>query len=110
MAQGGSGVIPLGGYKLRFYLRLTMPDEISIPGLLKRLLWIENRRCNGISVTTLAFFVTSCHHENDWHVFQNYVFKKDLAHKLSKSVTYLLNEQIQDVFTFHFFENKLYHR
>ena len=50
MAQGGSGVIPLGGYKLRFYLRLTMPDEISIPGLLKRLLWIENRRCNGILV------------------------------------------------------------
>ena len=47
---GGSGVIPLGGYKLRFYLRLTMPDEISIPGLLKRLLWIENRRCNRILV------------------------------------------------------------
>ena len=50
MAQGGLGVIPLGGYKLRFYLRLTMPDEISIPGLLKRLFWIENRRCNPIFV------------------------------------------------------------
>ena len=27
-----------------------MPDEISIPGLLKRLFWIENRRCNPIFV------------------------------------------------------------
>ena len=27
-----------------------MPDEISIPGLLKRLFWIENRRCNAILV------------------------------------------------------------
>ena len=29
---------------------MTMPGEISIPWLLKRLLWIENRRCNQILV------------------------------------------------------------
>ena len=63
-----------------------------------------------VLVTILLCFVTSCHHENDWHVFPKCLFQKNLNHKLGNCVTYYLNEQIQDVFTTHFFENKHDHR
>ena len=55
-----------------------------------------------IIVTILSCFLTSCHHENDWHVFPKCLLYKNLNHKLGNCVTYYLNEQIQDVFTTHF--------
>ena len=61
-------------------------------------------------VTILACFVTSCPHENNLHVFPKCLFLKNLNHNLSNYVTYLLNEQIQDVFITHFFEKKHDHR
>ena len=54
-----------------------------------------------IIVTTLACFLTSCPHENNWHVFQNVYCRKT---KITNwSIIWLLYEQIQDVFTFLFF-------
>ena len=41
--------------------------------------------------------------------FQN-VFLEKPKSQTEQSVTYYLNEQIQDVFTTHFFENKHDHR
>ena len=59
-----------------------------------------------IIITTLECFVTSFPHVNNWHVFPRCLFYKKLTHKLSNYVTYYLNEQIQDVFTTHFFWEK----
>ena len=49
-----------------------------------------------IIFTTLACFVISCPHENNWHVFPKCLFQKNLNHKLSTYMTYLFNELIQD--------------
>ena len=63
-----------------------------------------------IIVTILSCLLTSCPHKNDWHVSPKCLFYKNLNHKLGNCVTYYLNEQIQDVFTTHFFEKKHDHR
>ena len=48
------------------------------------------------SVTTSACFVTSCPHDKC-------LYQKNWTQKLSNYMTHLKNEQIQDVFTIHFF-------
>ena len=55
--------------------------------------------------TTLARFVKFCPHKNDWHDFPKYPLQIISTHNSNH-----LNEQIQDVFTTHFFENKHDHR
>ena len=56
--------------------------------------------------TTLVCFVTKCLHENNCHVFPKCLFQKNLNHKFSNYVSYLFNEQNQDLLTIHSFENK----
>ena len=46
-------------------------------------------------VTILACFVTSCPHENNWHVFPKCLFLKNLNHKLSTNVSYLLKNRFK---------------
>ena len=59
-----------------------------------------------LQIDFLACFVTSCPHGNNLFVFQKCIFQKNLSHKFGTYVTYLLNEQIQNVFKIPFFENK----
>ena len=89
------------------FLRITMITDRAVVQSFLCMNWLsrifQNDSFRKIIVTNLACFVTSCPHENNWHVFSNCLFQKNWTHKLSNYVTYLLNEQIQDVFTIHFF-------
>ena len=98
-----------GAFTIPLFLRICIITDRALLQLFVYMNWFsmlfQIDFFRKLLVTILACFVTSCPHENNWHVFPKCLFLKNLNQELSTNVSYLLNEQIKDVLTTHPFEN-----